>query len=102
MGTEIEDNNIDSCVGAHTRYIDTPATHTPPTHTTHTRYRYTHTRPHTLELCEVGLGVLDAIVIVPEVGGHGGEGLGTHQLPTVVKHRLTYKGVGQVGAYTVE
>ncbi len=78
-------------MGAHTRYR-------------HPHHAHTHTlaHVHTLELCEVGLGVLDAIVIIPEVGGHGGEGLGTHQLPTVVKHRLTYmyKGVGQVGAYT--
>ncbi len=63
-----------------------------PTHTrTHTP---THPHTHTLELCEVCLGVPDAIVIIPEVGGHGGEGLGTYQLPTVVKHLLTYRGWG--------
>ena len=42
-----------------------------------------------MKLGEVSLGVLESILVVPEVSGHTGKWLGAHELTVFIKYLLT-------------
>lgn len=45
----------------------------------------------TWESIKIGVVIFLAILVIPEVCGHAGERLDTHQLTTLIVHMLAYK-----------